>query len=278
MKNLNYLGCIEIDEYDAIVAGKHTANKLQLQALRPQVLAEYKGYLGNFNNVVNIPASTFNNSDAKLLRDCYQIPTKVRDRLLARILESQTVQFKHVCPYCLINKHSTFDHYIPEQAFPVFSVLVNNLIPCCGTCNGKKLQYWRDGGKRAIIHFYREALTDTPYLFGSLSFSVTGVPSVQYTLSNPNGIPSSTFDIIENHYRRLNLLERYSSSLDLPISTIKDDVDDLRSEFGALVDNGAISRVITRKSNKLKEHFGHNNWQSVAFDLLSNSNQFLSSL
>jgi len=42
------------------------------------------------------------------------------------------------CGYCVVDTAKTIDHYLPKEEYPEFSVMSENLVPCCGHCNSKK--------------------------------------------------------------------------------------------------------------------------------------------
>lgn len=43
-----------------------------------------------------------------------------------------------VCSYCLSSKAEQIDHYLTKSHYPSYSVVYNNLIPSCYSCNHKK--------------------------------------------------------------------------------------------------------------------------------------------
>lgn len=42
------------------------------------------------------------------------------------------------CPFCGFGQSRSLDHYLPHSLHPIYSVLPQNLVPCCGDCNGIK--------------------------------------------------------------------------------------------------------------------------------------------
>lgn len=276
MRNINYLNIVEIDEFNLIKNSKKIATRNAIDLISGQVQLNYNNYLNNFQNIQNIGHSRFTNDESTNLRSCYK-KTVARDHLLKRIIDHQTVHFKHTCPYCLLNNRSTYDHYVPKEDYPVFCVLVNNLIPCCNTCNSKKLDFWRENGARKILHFYNDIIPETQFLFGTLDF-YDNIPFIQYELNQSFPISDELFSIIQKHFERLELFDRYQKSLDLVISDIVDDVNNNRIQFGADMDTDIISRSILLKATTLQTHYGVNYWKSVAMNLLANSPRFLNIL
>jgi 5-methylcytosine-specific restriction endonuclease McrA len=277
MKSLNYIACSEINEFDLIVNSKQKDSRARLIDLRPLVKTNYDTYENSFAEIHQIGESTFDDDEKEDLLGCYLSPTKPLGNLLNRIIAAQTLQFKHVCPYCLLIPRTTFDHYIPEGQHPAFSVFAKNLVPCCTICNGKKLSYWRSEDSRGIIHFYNDLIPEIQFLFGNLSFNDDVTPSIEFELHHRHGIAPDLFEIISLHFDRLELLKRYKESVEFAISDITDGVDSNIEELKEITLD-SIKRVIKNRSNKFKLQFGLNYWKSIIMDLLADSEVFLNSL
>jgi len=274
MIQLNYNIANAIAEYDLISHSKQNPSRANLIALRPHVNPHYTEYLNAFNNIHGKAANVFNVNDSTELRNCYNNPTGALDNLKVRLINCQTDTFKFLCPYCLIINHTTFDHYIPQEEQPVFSVCAKNLIPCCGLCNGKKLQYWKEGGQRAIIHFYNDIIPNEKFLFCDLSFNGS-IPILNFRLSF-----SSTFDPairfrIEQHFTRLDLINRYDKTAPKVLSDIDTDFNSL-IEFTPTVDE--VSHFLSNKANELFGKCGDNYWYALAYETLSASNIYMVNL
>lgn len=278
MKNLNYLDCNELEELDKIINSKQQRTRTRLTSIIKRIEVKYELYLNDFENIHKIPPNDFDTNESNDLQGCYTIKTNAKDELIKNIISAQSKHFQNVCGYCLINTRNTIDHYIPETSLPVFSILAKNLLPCCNFCNQKKLEYWREGNSRAIIHLYNDFNLDIQFLYGSLSFNKHGVPLINFELRNDNKILNSDYNIIEKHFTRLDLLNRYMENIDLIISDIKDDIEINRLEFGDLITNEKIKSILIRKSQKLVDHFGVNYWKAIVINLLANSKMFLDSI
>ncbi|MEQ8427422.1 MAG: HNH endonuclease [Gammaproteobacteria bacterium] len=60
------------------------------------------------------------------------------------------------CPYCGgIGRPRTLDHYLPKSKYPQFSVVPNNLLPCCRDCNsGNKQTSIATSEEEQVLHPY----------------------------------------------------------------------------------------------------------------------------
>lgn len=277
MKNLNYITCVELDEFNLIKFSKNLLDRSRLNRISSTVTADYQDYLNNFDTIQSSVPSTYKNGQSKALRNCYSSNTQALANLKDRIYKAQTVEFQNTCPYCLLGTISTIDHYIPQGEYPSYSVLAKNMIPCCSTCNSTKNVSWRASGERIFIHFYNDNILTVQFLFGILSFSGS-LPSIRFSLRHSPGITNAEYLLIQNHFRILHLISNYNLSMSKIISDIKVDVEALRNTFAVLPTQNEIQRFLLSKSAKLKIIYGVNYWKAISIDLLANSNTFLISL
>lgn len=275
MKNLNPLICSQIAEFDLIKDSKQNPTKSNLSLLRASVDTHYTNYINNFNNIHTIGNLGYSIAQDADLKMCYTGSTKALSDLVKRIMKAQTDELQYICAYCLYHTVTTIDHHIPENEYPVYCVMPQNLLPCCFRCNGIKNRYWRDVGltSRLFIHFYNDTIPNLPFLSGMLAFN-GGVPRISYSLSQPLGMTNILYTIIESHFDRLDLLNLYAEGIGVVIGEIKKSVVSARAVNPAL-STADISRVLLSSSNINKTKFGLNYWQSVATDLLALSQPFL---
>ena len=275
MKKLNYLECEELAELQAIIDNKNSVTKQRLNDLLERVKEKYSLYIDDFSNIYKIATNDFNTIESADLQGCYTIKTRAKTNLVERIVGAQTKYFQDICGYCLINKRTTIDHYIPETTFPVFSVLARNLVPCCSVCNQKKLEYWRESNNRGIIHLYNDLNFDSQFLFAELELNNDGTPRINFTLDNDGSIPSVDFYVIERHFERLDLISRYNQNIDLVISTIVGDISDNLSIFGNVLTNDKIKALLLKKANRLSINYGNNYWEALINKTLAESEIFI---
>jgi hypothetical protein len=141
MKNLNYINCNEIGEYDSVVHPKDEPGRGQLINIRPKISLDFASYLGNFPSIVLRAPSIYVVPESTALRGCYSIQTVQRDALLKRIVQIQTTDFQEICGYCLLHLRTTIDHYVPKEEYSEYSILPKNLLPCCARCNTIKNRF-----------------------------------------------------------------------------------------------------------------------------------------
>jgi len=276
MIHLNYTIANEIDEYQTVISTKHLVSRGILTALIPRISIDYNLYIDDFDTIANLGPNPYDLIESDELRKCYVNSTASLESLKAKLINSQDENLKFLCPYCLITNHSTFDHYIPKEDFPVYSILSKNLIQSCDPCNKKKLTYWRENNQRAIIHYYYDIdINAHKYLYSILDYS-TGIPTFDFYLDFNDDISLQKQFTITSHFNRLNLLSRYTLNAPSVISDINVDVK-TQAELG-LINREIIKALLTIKSNQLKVLYGINYWRAIVMDILASSNQFLESL
>jgi len=74
----------------------------------------------------------------KILTWLYDNPLEKRNTLYINDIRNIYIEEGITCPYCGTGSSTTLDHYYCKSSLPQFSILQENLIPCCGECNKTK--------------------------------------------------------------------------------------------------------------------------------------------
>lgn len=85
--------------------------------------------LKNHNNFIQ---------NSTILKWLYENPLESRGTFFIKEIRNIFIKNGIKCPYCGISPCKTLDHYYCKSSLPQFSILHNNLIPCCGDCNKEK--------------------------------------------------------------------------------------------------------------------------------------------
>jgi hypothetical protein len=112
------------------------------------------------------------------------------------------------CPYCNFGEQWEHDHYLPKSLFPEFTLYPNNLVPICKGCNGKKRALYHLAGARLFTYVFSEL----DGVVGLLNVEIAYAPKlgVSYSLVNPGTLAPATFEVLERHFRALDLGRRYT--------------------------------------------------------------------
>lgn len=274
MKNLN--PPIDLDhhlEIDNIIAAKtKKIVKDELEILKPHIHDRFKKYIAEFdsNNLISIPDSVHVGN--KSLISCYSSGGVKIAAIKKAITDLQDEFSNEKCMYCQIKEADSFDHYLPKDSYPEYSALALNLLPCCITCNMKKDEYWKEFGEIEIINFYLNSLPNVQFLFVNInSNSQDRTPLVSFEIKNVSHIDSDLFKIIQKHYKRLELIDRYNECG-------RKEISECRRTLKSYGKNSSIEDNM--KSNmeyaiQLKNDFGENYWKSVFYEEISKHEEII---
>ncbi|RDI20713.1 hypothetical protein DFR41_110121 [Pseudacidovorax intermedius] len=257
-----------IDRYIAIRDSKHHATRARLVELHPLIVSRYDAYelaLG-LDALDGFESNEDAVADGNILRSCYAIATQALLALKEDIKAAQPERLLSLCPMCGITLPNTFDHYLPAIDFPELSVHPINLVPCCSTCNTKKDRYWiTDEGERLFINFYSDLIPDTQFIFAQLITSpqIKSV-GVNFYLNRPDGVEQEVWSLVERHFNRLHLLDRYLENGNTEISNLLEACSSHLAAGG--VDAGLFLSHIGRSQERI---FGKNHWTAVLAHALS---------
>lgn len=276
MHNLTYAAGLPRDHLSSIVGGKSGDRGTRLTDMLPAVQARYGVFEAAYTatGISGVAQRTWTQAEREDLLHCYETSAKALKQLKTLISESQLDGVREVCPYCGIGSPRQFDHYLPKEKFPEYSVHSYNLVPCCGVCNGKKSDIWlQPNNTRTFINFYLDSLPAMPMLDVTVQWSVKSgklVPVSTFQLVCPAGFGAAEFQLISTHFLKLGLLARYK--------------DQAHTEFLA-IRNSAISReaktvvVLHRFLNNFVKNWeqtlGPLNWRISLYRALITHTPFL---
>jgi hypothetical protein len=231
--------------------------------------AKFKEYKQKFdnNNLFNISSYGFIGEDKTNLLHLYSSQRKSLIDLKKELTTNEFNERINDCPNCTIEKVASLDHYIPKGKFPDFSVNPINLVPCCSTCNSKKKEKWRGDKNLLFINLYSDVIPEKQYLF----VDIVSKTEFKFELKNINNIDLDLFKVIESHYSRLDLLQRFRENSDKVIS----ELGILISSFKDLInDDRGLPKAIKNHYSKFELKDGVNNWKIVLIKAMINSNVY----
>lgn len=129
-----------------------------------------------------------------------------------------------ICPFCGLstlrgyemNGHEAYDHYLPKETYPTYSINFKNLVPTCHDCNSihkfrnSPLVSNCNNSKQKAIYPYSE---NTPEI--NLEIKVSIEDYKEYEHKHINISVSSTTDIqkVRTWYNLYNIEKRYKDEL-----------------------------------------------------------------
>lgn len=257
-----------LDRYVSIRDSKHLATRNSLMAIHNEVLAAYVTHrvFAALSQLEKILPRTLAEPGRIALRACFDSPTRALKQLKADIRTAQPIRQLKYCPMCGTTLPATFDHYLPAVRFPEFSVHGLNLVPCCSQCNSIKEDDWLDAsGARQYLHAFTDDVPETKFLFATLHErpAMSGV-GVTFELATPAGVSAAHWSLIQSHFTRLRLIERYNQ---LGNDEIVELLGSCRSHLEA---GGADAKLFLAKESldRGRAH-GRNHWRSVLMETLA---------
>lgn len=275
MINLNAYGDDSFVFYSAIVEGcKARKNrpdfKQELRSLNDQQKACFVEYDEQFEakNLQTLTPVTYSQEERNDLRSLYNYQKKKIEKL--RLLLTQhpiTKRQLNTCQNCTINEVDTLDHLVPKEEFAEFSVHPKNLFPCCTTCNRIKNDMWRTEGQCVFLNLYIDPLPEEQFLF--VSFDEDWLP--EFSIQNIYNIDPLVYQVIESHYQRLNLLERFKRSCHEAISELEATIKSQSTVFST----GLIRQFIFEQCAEMKTMYGYNHWKTILKETLAAQDGFI---
>lgn len=149
MRRLNPVECLEPATHIAFLTDRGMESLYLHDALAARFML-YEESLPALRRIPNTPDTITPYADrlralyASEAADCGDIRAAIRN------LEETA------CPFCgRPGKPATLDHFLPQSAFPEFSMYYRNLIPSCYDCNtAKKVRVWGDDDTRLWLNPY----------------------------------------------------------------------------------------------------------------------------
>lgn len=202
------------------------------------------------------------------LRACYDGSTEPLRQLKQAIKEAQPRRQLKYCPMCGTTLPKTFDHYMPAVRFPEFAVHALNLVPCCSTCNSTKDDDWLSvTGRRQFLHAYTDEIPDLQFVRVTLHENQVfeGVGAT-FSLERPEGMADEQWSLIDSHFRRLKLIDRYNELSNDEISEV---LSDCRVFYEAGGGRQNVRNFLVGRANERRNVHGINHWIVVLMNAMA---------
>lgn len=275
MHNLIPLDTDPIEDFDLICQSKQEQAYFILEKLRPDVLIRYAQYKAEFNanTLQRLAKKSYTPQAGNYLKKCYSDSTIALDKLIARIKDNQPDHLRSICQLCGIDTDNTIDHYVPQSDYPEFSVNHLNLFPCCAVCNPIKNNYWisKDPVYRGILNLYTDKLPLEQFLFAEVRY-FRNFPIMKFRIQNINHINPQLYQVIENHFTRIKLIEKYN---DKTTNIYRRIVNAYKGKKIFKNNPALIQESLKQQAENHFQSFGRNHYEGVLMEALANNMVFL---
>ena len=246
--------------------------KDRLQLLENTVLNRYKCYDEHYSakELQNITEVMYSDQEKNDLLKLYKYSFKAITDLKIKLTTTNSNRINNVCQNCSIGEIGSFDHYLPKEKFPEFSVNPKNLIPSCAICNGHKSQNWQENSKRLFLSPYQDILPNQQFLFILVEATPNDL-NIEFIIDNRNNIDQDLYEIIESHYTKLYLCERFKTSCENAITEIKTEI----LSYSRRMPLNEVKDTIIENANDNRTTYGYNHFKYLLQIELINNRDFL---
>ena len=257
-----------LDDFDFIVSRRQEKTRKLLSQNREYIVEAYDAYLARLGNGTLICPVDVTNDCAEAWRSNFGFLDRGRpyDFLRDEILGSA---LRDVCPYCNAALVDSLDHALPRAVYPEFSVLPQNLVPACVSCNRKKGDncFIRTGLN--LMHPYFVHIPDDPILFAAVTVGAQKV-TWEFYLQQNESIGDDEFEAIQNLFNLLDLADKYFKVSIGDITELTEYLDDLHLAGGATQTKSYLQRL----GESVMKKRGENYWKTAILRALAASDDF----
>lgn len=253
-----------------IISNKKSEKRNKLLPYINDIYKRYDFYRINTLTLEQIvPQSAQWCSIRKDLHSCYG-NNKYFSLAKKAIFEALPSSSQSKCPYCMLNRHNSFDHFLSKEIYPEFSIYTPNLIPCCSECNTSKGDRLFDCNQnRIFLHFYFDELPVEKYLYIRLTFdNGDRIPCIRVYLDFNFSIHPKLKNLIIHHYESLELLRKYKESVNERLNTI---VSEIHNYCKVGLELKLIVQIIEIRYKTLVDEYGINFWEACLYEAILNS-------
>lgn len=258
--------------FSKIISRKRLKTRKILEKVQTDVITLCNMY-AKILNKLEIPALKGWAVDVSgALQSCYTIPTKelslLKDSILENLKNQSEINMQR-CAYCMLNEPRTWDHYMPKNDFPEYSVFHENLVYVCYGCNQLKSNNFVKS-KLIYCHPYFTVDSDKPLLHCKITI-INERLSIQYYGAGEGKLKPAGM-VAQEHLTRLGLIDRFKGEA---ASTINGLIGELRQCNPNGVSPGVLSQTLKRKYAIAKERLGCNAWDSRLWHALAACPDFI---
>lgn len=245
--------------FPKIIERKHLKTRAALSAVQASVISLCEEYSKTLKKLSVPKQQAWTDETSDALKSCYSVGTQAlsehKDAIL-KGLKSQSEINVQRCAYCMLNDPKTWDHYLPKDHFPEYSVLHENLVYICYGCNQRKSNHF-DKSQLIYCHPYFTVDEEGPLLHCQATI-VAGKLCIQYYGANIGALEQAG-TIAHQHLVRLELIDRFKSEA---AGTVSGLIGELRQYHPNGVSQQTLDNVLERRYAEARNKLGCNAWDS----------------
>ncbi|WP_406234143.1 hypothetical protein ACI703_01185 [Isoptericola jiangsuensis] len=261
------------DYFSAIMSVKRSGTQDELKAVKKDVTALCADYVQALKFLKPPPRKQWAKGASDALISCYSVNTKAlsshKDSILKSLISQAEINVQR-CPYCMLNDPKTWDHYMPKDDFPEYSVFHANLLYVCYGCNQRKSNYFSPT-ELVYCHPYFSVDINSAILHCEVKVD-KGKLSIDYYGAGYDGYTEQG-NIAQRHLERLGLVDRFKIEAS---STVADLISELHQNFPNGVTQSILDGVLQRRYSDSMKKLGCNAWDSRLWHGIAACGEFIS--
>ena len=263
MKQLVYTRDTDENIFKAGKKGLHFTNREYMESLKDELIEAYADYhqkmdtgclhqlSGKWEVDFLAPEDERNATERKrqFVHDLYK-----SNRPIAKNHKKDILDRNHcktiICPICGIDTYDDWDHYVPRESMPEFSVLTSNLIPLCHECNSDKGTLWLNDERdhRLIFNAFVDTVPNVPVVTCTLIIDdVLNYPYVRIDVNPALRADVPAENIILTTVENLRLIEKYQNEAD---KAVKKMIQALSDRLTVRMQYGEVDRLELLREEK----------------------------
>lgn len=204
------------------------------------------------------------------LNGLYSYRSKKIRELKTLLTTNENGRINNTCQNCTISEINSFDHFLPQSDYPEFSVNPKNLFPSCSICNGHKSTNWILNGRSLFLNLYLDPLPKMEYLFVHFSIKNETILT-NFFLRQPFDMDNDLFELIQSHYERLDLCNRFSLNIDSILTRLINEIVINVETIGL----EKFQSIVLKRNKSNRDHMGYNHWHLVLEDTAIRNESFI---
>jgi len=278
MKNIVPYNENTFDFHKKVISKKRNPNtdpnyKTMVLSYNDAIQAAFTSYDEKFidNQLEEIQRIGYTGVDKERLLKLYSYKAKIFQKLKVKMTTRGDNIIDNICQNCTISEVNSFDYILPKDEFCEFVVHPKNLFPSCTKCNSYKNAAWLEDGRRLFLNLYTDILPSEQYLFVEIEIEDDDL-KLTYSIDNRNNITVDLFNIINTHYEKLHLCQRFKENSDVVVSELEIEINKYKLDIPI----NRIKEIVQDECIAQKELLGHNYWKAILKLALINNEKYMS--
>jgi len=234
MKNVKPYQDNTFEFHKDIIASKNISKKdpkfkERLNSYNGDIKILFQDYNTKFlsNNLAKLNEFGYSNIEKETLLKLYTFKAKKFQALKIKLTTKEGNIVDNTCQNCTLSEVNSFDHVLPKDDFPEFVVNPKNLFPSCTNCNSRKGTAWRENGRSIFLNLCIDILPNEQYLFVDIQIENSKL-QLTYSIENRNKIDNELYTLIDTHYIKLGLCQRFKDNSDVVVSELENEIDEYK--------------------------------------------------